>query len=512
MDRLTKIIKTHNWWLAEGSGSWQLLFLPFRGWLQMASRFTNLPPREPVFVFCKQGLFYQFLTIETSINYIKYLIEQDQRDNNFVKDKIKAWQEDERNLNQLIQEFKKVELSQLTNKQLWSWYNQLMRATVRVWNIPAILEGGGLYFDKVIVPSVAELNLQLSPEKLNDLLVTLTTPIKSSFAQKEYLSQLALAIEAKQHRGYTKLALGQLKDVDLNLHRKIIKHQQTYFWVRNNYNDVTPISASTFWKEIKSLASSKSLQQLKIEFSNLKNNIQVKKAKSAIHSKFKLNPDLKHQIKLFEVFTWWMDERKRINLISSHYFALVLNELSQRLGWDKQWTFTLFTEEIKEYLLLGMKPDLAKVKRRYNFVGHYNDKSSQKFEKIIEVKDKQYFKLLHSQVMGADKEIKGKVACKGGIKKIIGRVRIINHAKSEKFMKGEILVTSMTRPEFVPLMKKAKAIITNEGGITSHAAIVSRELNVPCIIGTQIATQVLKDGDEVEVDADNGIVKIVQKK
>ena len=60
-------------------------------------------------------------------------------------------------------------------------------------------------------------------------------------------------------------------------------------------------------------------------------------------------------------------------------------------------------------------------------------------------------------------------------------------------------------------MKLAAAIITEPGGITSHAAIVSRELGVPCIIGTKIATKVLKDGDLVEVDADKGIVKIVKK-
>ena len=72
-------------------------------------------------------------------------------------------------------------------------------------------------------------------------------------------------------------------------------------------------------------------------------------------------------------------------------------------------------------------------------------------------------------------------------------------------------MTGMTRPEFVPLMKRASAIVTDEGGITCHAAIVSRELNIPCIIGTKIVTKVLKDGDEVEVDADNGVVKIIKK-
>ncbi len=68
----------------------------------------------------------------------------------------------------------------------------------------------------------------------------------------------------------------------------------------------------------------------------------------------------------------------------------------------------------------------------------------------------------------------------------------------------------MTHPEFLVLMKKASAVITDEGGITCHAAIVAREMGKPCVIGTKIATKVLKDGDLVEVNADKGIVKRVK--
>ena len=72
---------------------------------------------------------------------------------------------------------------------------------------------------------------------------------------------------------------------------------------------------------------------------------------------------------------------------------------------------------------------------------------------------------------------------------------------------GDILVSIATRPEMLPVMKKAAAIVTDEGGITCHAAIVSRELKIPCIVGTQTATSVLKDGDKVEVDTEKGVVK-----
>jgi pyruvate,water dikinase len=89
----------------------------------------------------------------------------------------------------------------------------------------------------------------------------------------------------------------------------------------------------------------------------------------------------------------------------------------------------------------------------------------------------------------------------------MGPVKLIKSSKEIRNMsRGEVLVTEMTTPDFVPAMKKASAIVTNTGGMTSHAAIVSRELGVPCVVGTQNATQVLKDGMEVSVDGSHGIV------
>ena len=70
----------------------------------------------------------------------------------------------------------------------------------------------------------------------------------------------------------------------------------------------------------------------------------------------------------------------------------------------------------------------------------------------------------------------------------------------------------MTTPDMIMVMHKAAAFVTDEGGITCHAAIVSREMKKPCIVGTKIATKVLKDGDMVEVDATDGTVKKISKK
>ena len=91
-----------------------------------------------------------------------------------------------------------------------------------------------------------------------------------------------------------------------------------------------------------------------------------------------------------------------------------------------------------------------------------------------------------------------------------GEVRIIHDVKDmKKFKKGEVLVTDMTDPDWVPIMKIASAIVTNRGGRSCHAAIVSRELGVPCVVGTNDATEKIKSGKNVTVCCSEGSAGVV---
>lgn len=104
-----------------------------------------------------------------------------------------------------------------------------------------------------------------------------------------------------------------------------------------------------------------------------------------------------------------------------------------------------------------------------------------------------------------DEKITGTVASRGQAR---GRVVIVEGIKDlSKVKQGSILVAVATHPDYTIAMRKAAAIVTDEGGITSHAAIVAREFGIPCIVGTQNATKLLKDGDRVIVDAHAGIVE-----
>ena len=103
--------------------------------------------------------------------------------------------------------------------------------------------------------------------------------------------------------------------------------------------------------------------------------------------------------------------------------------------------------------------------------------------------------------------LSGDVACSG---EICGRVCIVrDFSETEKAKEGDVIVTSMTTPELVAALEKASGIITDEGGITCHAAILSREFGVPCLVGTKFATRALHDGMNIRLDCIHGKVEIL---
>ncbi|MDO8513002.1 MAG: PEP-utilizing enzyme [bacterium] len=117
--------------------------------------------------------------------------------------------------------------------------------------------------------------------------------------------------------------------------------------------------------------------------------------------------------------------------------------------------------------------------------------------------------IIEDETVSEKEEVRGAIAYPGtkrGVVKIVRDVPELN-----KVEVGDILVTQMTFPSFISAMNRAASFVTDEGGITCHAAIVAREMHKPCIVGTKIATKVLKDGDLVEVDANKGVVKIINR-
>ncbi len=171
----------------------------------------------------------------------------------------------------------------------------------------------------------------------------------------------------------------------------------------------------------------------------------------------------------------------------------------KKIGKPPKWAKFLSQEDV-EKLVSGGEINWNEVEARSR--GYvYCRKKIYANEKYAEVFKKNNYYYEEEKAGGI---LKGSVAFDGGV--IEGVVRKV-FVPGTDFKKGEILVMIMTGPDFVDLMKKAGAVVTDEGGITCHASIVSRELKVPCVVGTRFATKVLKDGDKVKVDTKTGIVE-----
>jgi len=195
------------------------------------------------------------------------------------------------------------------------------------------------------------------------------------------------------------------------------------------------------------------------------------------------------------------------------YFENILRKISVQLGLDYRTVSNCSKDELLD-LFNGISPKKDYIDERLDSHVFFKEKGQ-----ICFLTGKMSRRLVKEFLKGqtSGSELKGTIACKG---KARGRVKILITNTFDDFdslvnkihslKNGEIVVAETTTPEFTPAMEKAAAILTAQGGMMSHAAIVSREMNKPCIVGISNITRILKDGDVVEVDAENGIVKIIE--
>lgn len=356
---------------------------------------------------------------------------------------------------QYLADFKNVckrinKLEALSDREIIKLFDKFYRAYVEQYSIPLLANSFDFYFQKWLKARVKDTEDYL----------WLTSSSKESFIRKEIRELLAIK-------------------KDRNFLLSIEKHAQKYFWLENNYAKTKVLGKEHFIKKYN--------QESYNKFERVN--------KKQLLGKYGIAEEL---INVAEECIYWRDERKKYNLIGNHFLLLFLKEFSGRRKISFNDMKFILPPELENH-------DLTKIDKRKNgFLIIMTAKSEEIFigEKAFEMNKKMY----PSDSTGKD-FLQGITACLGKTK---GRVKVImDESDFSKFKEKEILVTSMTRPEFVPLMKKAAGIVTDEGGITCHAAVVSRELKKPCLIATKTATKIFRDGDLVELDTEKGIIRRV---
>ncbi len=226
----------------------------------------------------------------------------------------------------------------------------------------------------------------------------------------------------------------------------------------------------------------------------------VKQKREALMDEYGFDESLRQLTRTISGFAQTKYQRKE-NFTHAHFhYHATLAEMARRLGLSISQVRLLTPAETEAALVKGDVPDLD-WRGKFAVYEHVDGRTRVLSESEGRAVEKS---LPKTDVTGLER-LSGQCACPG---KAIGRATIINTEKDmDKLKDGDVLFSYATAPELMAAIRRASAIVTDRGGVTCHAAIVSRELNIPCVIGTKVGTQWVKDGQMVEVDATAGTVK-----
>ncbi|MFH1750915.1 MAG: PEP-utilizing enzyme, partial [Candidatus Micrarchaeota archaeon] len=398
------------------------------------------------------------------------------------------------------------EVSKLSNKELWELYSGYSKVHTELYEYGWLSNATDMFYPEFTDKLKGYLRtITPDEDKVSAYFVMLTTPEEETIATQETRDFLALVskIQAEDYlsRVFAEPFINLRQKIPPALREEIFLHWKRYKHLKFMYYGLEETEREYYAHLQEYLISGKSASD---ELTWMDEEKQAKRLeRQKLFRELKTDP---FHRRLFDIFAEFMVTkwyRRNAQILSLHYVECLLREIGDRFGLSLAQVRCVMHDEM-ELLLSEEKFDPEELKRRDEFSIQWFEKGSEyictgekarKIAAIAERKDIDYNL----------KELKGQCACLGYAK---GKVKIIQGAKDlHKMEKGDILVAYATDPDVVPAMKKAAAIVTEQGGVTCHAAIVSREMGIPCVIGTKIATKVLKDGEMVEVDATRGIVR-----
>lgn len=343
------------------------------------------------------------------------------------------------------------------------------------------------WLSKFIVSRIGDRNAS------REILATLTAPSISTYSQEE---EQALRTIARSIGGTPSLASLKKRVVrDSRLSKKLNEHAARYYWLENGYFSKV-LTPSYFIGKLHDLITKKNLDPVTTMIAD------NRRTKAALLRRLD-DRWLTNVIAMSERMTHLQDYRKLAFIRFNHFAHVIFVEMAHRTGLKEEDFHNLIEPEIADVFLRRRIDRRMLAQRRMKSFCYGTPRGYVVYQgaQLKRYVDETQFRRQYAGISA----VKGMPACVGLVR---GTARIVRNAhKAGSFKRGDILITNQTTPEFVPIMKRASAVVTEQGGITAHAAIISRELGIPCVIGTKIATKVFKDGDRIEVDADHGIVR-----
>ena len=305
-------------------------------------------------------------------------------------------------------------------------------------------------------------------------------------------------LECAAQLAHDDVSARSLRSLPVEQARHVQELHGRYAWMNVMFLIHRPTSVDDVWNELIEL--SKNDPKKKLEELRAIRAQEIAKRDgmlSAMHA----DTEFRSVLHLLQESSWVEAEVVRFFQSSSAIALPFLQLIAARFGLEYDDLIALSIAEVVSALRGQSLPERGIIESRKEAFGVFVDLPNGIF-RFLEKDEMAPYREKDDRV--ASDVVRGMPASSGTAR---GKVRVIlDVSELPSFERGDILVTTMTTPSFVIAMKKAAAIVTNDGGITCHAAIVARELGVPCVIATKNATEILKTGDLVDVDATKGIV------
>jgi len=281
----------------------------------------------------------------------------------------------------------------------------------------------------------------------------------------------------------------------------LFNHSKKYYWLNNDFTSVEYLSPQYFFKKTLDLLKNKDEYR---EEKRMRASLPVLNSrKNNLIKKYKLKSKTVNTLNFLSILGNLRDERKSNNQMAGNVLYKFAQEFQVRTSIDKELIQNICFWEMEK--IFTLKKDFLKILAKRMANNFIVTVTSTKHYNFLN-KNGLFLNNYINRLINSNSDLKGMPACKGLVS---GTVKIIRDKNDfHKMKKGDILVAPNTRPEYVPVMKLASAIVTEEGGITCHAAIVSRELKIPCVVGVQGIISRLKDNNKIEVNANEGEIKI----
>lgn len=390
-----------------------------------------------------------------------------------------------------------MDLSVVNNQKLFELYRDLREFQVKThshaiattWFLDSDREVYSDYLREELKKYLITLAITDKTKQV-EYFTILTTPHKESFATHEQIEFLQLLKKIKESGD-------QVKDFE----EDIKDHYQKWHWVPYGY--IGPAYTLDYYEnKIKQELQTENISELLVVEKG--RSQKVKKERDELISKIKLPAGLKHFFDIACDIIWLKDYRKYCLWHGHYVLDLLTKEIAKRVHISHKQANHLLVEEVKKALFDGeVDENLINERIKYTLIycteeenKYYYGDEARKIRVKLEVEDIEVDLL---------QGFRGTCACPGEVE---GRVKIVNSVTDiDKVKAGDIMLAHTTYPSMLPAMKRAGAIVSEDGGITCHAAIVSREFRIPCVVGVKKITEILKDGDRVFVDATEGVVK-----